>query len=121
MRLGLRFAGRTRVTIRQKTKAKNYALLCGWHGGGTGKVGGGGSTEATSWGSSGIFALAVFILNPPTCSRSAGRNAWGSLLAGARAMPLYVGSTGARFEELRAAVAEPTALHREREREREGP
>ena len=35
-------------------------------------------------------------------------------------MPLYVGSTGARFEEPRAAVAEPTALHREREREREG-
>ena len=31
-------------------------------------------------------------------------------------MPLYVGSTGPRFEELRAAVAEPA----EREREREG-
>ena len=31
-------------------------------------------------------------------------------------MPLCVGSTGPRFEELRAAVAEPA----EREREREG-
>ena len=33
-------------------------------------------------------------------------------------MPLCVGSTGPRFEELRAAVAEPA--EREREREREG-